>query len=101
MLHTFFQYGPLIGTAALCCAAAAILIVGARNGRTISAQTMLPAAYLALHAVVGGLLFVGHRFQLDREHVMAMTTTLDLIGIIVLGLAIWDIDRVARTVRRE
>lgn len=101
MLHTAFQYAPIVGTAALCLAALAILVVGSRNGRTLSTQTLLPAAYLVLHAVVGGLLFLGHRWQLDRAHVMEMTTVLDLVGMIVLGLAIWDMDRVARSVRRE
>jgi signal transduction histidine kinase len=101
MLPTFFQYAPIGGTVLLCLAAVAVLFVGSRNGHTLSAPTLLPVAYLALHAVIGVMLFVGHRYELDRQHVMALTTTLDLIGIVVLGLAIWDMDRVARSVRHE
>jgi signal transduction histidine kinase len=97
----FFEYGPIIGTTTMFLAALAVLLLGRRHGRALSARTLLPAAYLGLHALVGGLLFVGHRFALPRGDVHLVTSLLDLVGLVVLVLAIVDMDHVARGVRRD
>ncbi|MCZ4495818.1 MAG: hypothetical protein JWM25_401, partial [Thermoleophilia bacterium] len=101
MLDTLFTYGPLIGTAAMLLATIAVLVVGARHGSARSARTLLPAAYLALHAAIGGLLIAGRHFALPRGDVHMVAMVLDLVGIVLLLLTIVGMDQAARTVRRD
>lgn len=98
--HLMHSVPSAIGVAMLV-ASIAILVIGRRHGLLRSRRTVLPAAYVGIHGLVGIVLAVGRQLALPRGDVGTLAATLDVLGLLLLALVVVDADHVARTIREE